>query len=92
MPPRVERGFLVVTFGWIFSSLAGALPFVISKSIPSYTDAFFETMSGFTTTGASILTDIESLPHGMLFWRSMTHCWGEWELWFLQWHFFLYSE
>ncbi len=71
-----KEGFLIVTFGWIFSSLAGALPFVISKAIPSYTDAFFETMSGFTTTGASILTDIEALPHGMLFWRSMTHWLG----------------
>ncbi len=71
-----REGFLIVTFGWIFSSLAGALPFVISKQIPRFTDAFFETMSGFTTTGASILTDIEGLSHGMLFWRSLTHWLG----------------
>ncbi|MCB2198207.1 TrkH family potassium uptake protein [bacterium] len=66
-------GFSVVTFGWLFMSLAGALPFLISDSIPSVTDAFFESASGFTTTGASILTNIEALPHGILFWRSFTH-------------------
>ena len=66
-------GFLIVTLGWVFMSAFGALPFVIQGSIPSYTDAFFETMSGFTTTGASILKDVELLPHGILFWRSMTH-------------------
>lgn len=71
-----REGFLIVTFGWIFSSLAGAIPFYLSGAIPSYTDAFFETMSGFTTTGASILTDIEALPHGILFWRSITHWLG----------------
>lgn len=71
-----REGFLLVSTSWIFSSLAGALPFVFSGAIPSYTDAFFETMSGFTTTGASILTDIEGLSHGMLFWRSMTHWLG----------------
>ncbi len=71
-----REGFLIVSFGWIFSSLAGAIPFVISKEIPEFTDAFFETMSGFTTTGASILTDIESLSHGILFWRSLTHWLG----------------
>ncbi|MDA3939683.1 MAG: TrkH family potassium uptake protein, partial [Spirochaetia bacterium] len=71
-----REGFLLVSFGWITASLAGALPFVFSGAIPSYTDAFFETMSGFTTTGASILTDIEALSHGMLFWRSMTHWLG----------------
>ncbi len=71
-----REGFLIVTLGWVFSSLAGALPFVLSKSIPRFTDAFFETMSGFTTTGASILTNIEGLSHGMLFWRSLTHWLG----------------
>lgn len=71
LQPR--EGFAVVTFGWIALSLFGALPFVLSGAIPSFTDAFFETMSGFTTTGASILTDIEALPHGILFWRSLTH-------------------
>lgn len=71
-----REGFLLVTSSWIAASLAGALPFVFSGAIPAYTDAFFETMSGFTTTGASILTDIEALSHGMLFWRSLTHWLG----------------
>ena len=73
---RARDGFLVVTFGWIIFASLGALPFTISGHIPSYTDAFFETMSGFTTTGASILTNIEALPHGLLFWRSFTHWLG----------------
>lgn len=64
-------GYLIVTLGWIFFSLLGSLPFVFSRSIPSYTDAFFETVSGFTTTGASILNDIEAMTHGLLFWRSL---------------------
>lgn len=71
-----REGFLIVTLSWIIFSLFGSLPFVLSGEIPSYTDAFFETMSGFTTTGASIITDIESLPHGLLFWRSMTQWLG----------------
>ncbi len=65
-------GYVVVTFSWIFFSLFGMLPFYLSGYIPNLTDAFFETISGFTTTGASILEDIESLPHGLLFWRSLT--------------------
>jgi trk system potassium uptake protein TrkH len=73
---RVREGFAIVTFGWFLAAAFGALPFVISGAIPSYTDAFFETMSGFTTTGASILTDIEALPRGVLFWRSFTHWLG----------------
>jgi trk system potassium uptake protein len=68
-----REGFLVVTLAWIAISLFGTLPFLISGVIPSFTDAFFETMSGFTTTGASILSDVEVLPEGILFWRSMTH-------------------
>jgi trk system potassium uptake protein TrkH len=67
-----REGYLIVTSGWIIMSLFGAVPFVVHGAIPSYVDAFFEVMSGFTTTGASILTDIESLPHGLLFWRSIT--------------------
>ena len=67
-----REGYIIVSMGWILFSLFGAIPFIISKSIPSYTDAFFETISGFTTTGASILNDIESLSHGDLFWRSIT--------------------
>ena len=70
---RPKEGFAVVSFAWLFLSLFGSLPFLLSGAIPSFTDAFFETMSGFTTTGASILTDIEGLPHGVLFWRSFTH-------------------
>ena len=69
----VRDGFCIVTFCWILLSLIGALPFVLSGAVPSYVDAFFETMSGFTTTGASILTDVESLGKGLLFWRSLTH-------------------
>lgn len=70
---RPKEGFAVVTFGWIILSAFGSLPFLLSGSIASPTDAFFETMSGFTTTGSTILTDIEALPHGILFWRSLTH-------------------
>lgn len=66
-----REGYLVVGLVWIVFSLFGMLPFRLSHYIPSITDAFFETMSGFTTTGATILTDIEALPHGLLFWRSM---------------------
>ena len=69
-------GFLLVTASWLSASAISALPFVISGAIPGYVNAFFETMSGYTTTGASILTDIESLPKGMLFWRSLTHWLG----------------
>lgn len=65
--------YLLVTLTWIVFSIFGALPFVISGYIGNYTDAFFETMSGLTTTGASILDDVEALPHGLLFWRSMTN-------------------
>ena len=68
-----KEGFLTVGLAWILISVVGALPFVISGAIPSFIDAFFETSSGFTTTGASILTEIESLPRGILFWRSFTH-------------------
>ncbi len=64
--------YLLVTVTWVLFSLFGALPFIISGYIPSYTDAFFETMSGFTTTGATIIDDVEKLPHALLFWRSMT--------------------
>ncbi|NLB79953.1 MAG: TrkH family potassium uptake protein [Clostridiaceae bacterium] len=69
-------GFAVVSLGWILVSLFGALPFFISGAIPSYVDAFFETVSGFTTTGSSILREIEGLPKGILFWRSFTNWMG----------------
>lgn len=73
---RVREGFAIVTFGWLGFSLFGSLPYLFSGAIPSLTDAFFETISGFTTTGGTILTDIEALPHGILFWRSLTHWLG----------------
>ncbi len=72
----IKDGFLIVSIGWIAISLFGSLPYILSGSIPSLTDAIFETVSGFTTTGASILIDVEKLPHGVLFWRSMTHWLG----------------
>lgn len=68
-----REGYVIVSLGWFIMSIFGSLPFFISGYIPSFTDAFFETVSGFTTTGASILNNIEVLPHGLLFWRSMTH-------------------
>ncbi|MDR8391139.1 TrkH family potassium uptake protein [Aliifodinibius sp. S!AR15-10] len=83
---RIREGFLVVSLTWLFLSLVGALPFVISGIIPSYTDAVFETMSGLTTTGATILggttsdgfhnPQIEAIPRSMLFWRSLAHWLG----------------
>ena len=68
-----REAYLLVTLIWLIFSALGALPFVISGYLTSYTDAFFETMSGFTTTGATIIDDVEALPHGLLFWRSLTH-------------------
>ena len=69
---KKKDGYLIVTAGWIFMSIFGALPYIISGSIPDFSNAFFETISGYTTTGASILTDIEAVPNGILFWRSLT--------------------
>jgi len=68
-----REGYIVVTFGWVFMSLSGTLPYIFTNSIPLFTNAFFETISGYTTTGASILDDIEAIPYGVLFWRSLTH-------------------
>lgn len=68
-----REGYVIVTFGWLVMALAGTLPYIFTGSIPSFTNAFFETMSGYTTTGATILEDIESMPRGILFWRSITH-------------------
>ncbi|MEZ4387414.1 MAG: potassium transporter TrkG [Candidatus Krumholzibacteriia bacterium] len=73
---RVREGFAVVTFGWILVGLLGGLPGWFSGQIPSYTDAAFESISGFTTTGASILTDIEGRSHGVLLWRALSHWLG----------------
>lgn len=68
-----REGYLVVAFGWLIMALSGTLPYIITQTIPSFTNAFFETLSGYTTTGATILTDIEVMPKGILFWRSFTH-------------------
>ena len=66
-------GLAIVALVWVLMSVFGAMPFVISGEIPSFVDAFFETVSGFTTTGSTILTDVEALSHGTLFWRSFSH-------------------
>ena len=73
---RAREGFAVVSFGWLMMSLFGTLPFLLTNSIDSFTDAFFETASGFTTTGASILENIEVLPRSVLLWRSQTQWMG----------------
>ena len=71
-----KEGLVSVSLSWIFLSFFGAMPFVFSGFIPSFIDAYFETVSGFTTTGASILTNVEALPKSLLFWRSFTHLVG----------------
>ena len=68
-----RQGYTVVTFGWIVMALSGTIPYILTGSITNFTNAFFETISGYTTTGATILNDIEVLPEGILFWRSLTH-------------------
>ncbi|BCJ95371.1 potassium transporter KefA [Anaerocolumna cellulosilytica] len=79
-PPKTKMfardGFMIVTLAWIILAVFGGLPFYISGAIPSFIDCIFETMSGFTTTGSSILADVEALPRGLLFWRSFTHWFG----------------
>jgi trk system potassium uptake protein TrkH len=69
---KKRDGYLIVTLGWVTMSLFGCLPYLLSGEIPTFTNAFFETLSGYTTTGASVLNDIESMGHGILFWRSLT--------------------
>ena len=71
-----REGLVSVGLAWIFVSLLGALPFLLSGAIPNYLDCVFETVSGFTTTGATILSDVEHLPRGILYWRSFTHWLG----------------
>ncbi|MGD8307297.1 MAG: TrkH family potassium uptake protein, partial [Ignavibacteria bacterium] len=71
-----REGYMIVSLGWIIMALFGSIPFIVYGAIPNYTDAFFETMSGFTTTGATILKDIEAVPAGLLFWRSLTQWLG----------------
>ena len=71
-----REGFIIVSLVWIVFSFFGSLPYILSGSIPNFTNAFFETISGFTTTGSSILNNIEALPHGILFWRSISQWLG----------------
>lgn len=73
-----REGLVICGIGWILVSLFGSLPFIISGTIPNFIDAFFETTSGFTTTGATVLSKIESIPKSILFWRSFTHWIGGW--------------
>ncbi len=73
---EIRDAFVIAVGGWVVVSAFSAVPFMVHGSIPSFTDAFFEMMSGYTTTGSTILTDIEALPHGLLFWRSKTHLLG----------------
>jgi trk/ktr system potassium uptake protein len=73
---NLTDSFVIATTGWVVISAVSTLPFVIHGTIPSFTDAFFEMMSGYTTTGSTILVDIEAVPHGLLFWRSETHLLG----------------
>ena len=68
-----REGYIVVTLGWVAMAISGAIPYMVTNVIPTFTSAFFETMSGYTTTGATILNDIEIVPKGVLFWRSTTH-------------------
>lgn len=75
-PLNHRDGIAIVTFGWVVSGLVGALPFLFSGSIPDFTNAYFESLSGFTTTGASILSNIENLPKGILMWRSLIQWFG----------------
>jgi trk system potassium uptake protein TrkH len=73
---KVREGLTIVTFAWILASFFGSLPFVFSGSVDSFVDAFFESVSGLTTTGATIIDNVEALPQGILFWRSFTHWFG----------------
>jgi len=74
-PKNIQKreGYIIVTLGWLVLTFTGALPYLLTGTIPHFVDAIFETISGYSTTGASILTDVESIPKGILFWRSATH-------------------
>ena len=74
--PGIKESFAIVTLGWITAAALGALPFIFYGACPSYTDAFFEAMSGLTTTGATVIENIEAQPNGILFWRSFMHWLG----------------
>ena len=73
---RYKEGFAIVTFGWLAVSVIGALPFIFSGVLSSFADAFFETVSGFSTTGATVIANVEIVPFSLLFWRSFTHWLG----------------
>lgn len=73
---RYREGFMIVGIGWLLVSIFGAIPFLLSGTVDTFVDALFESISGFTTTGATIISNVEILPHGMLFWRSFTHWLG----------------
>ena len=73
LKPSIKESFLIVTLSWLLISVFGTLPYILSNTITNFPDAFFETVSGFTTTGSSVISDIESLPKAILFWRSETH-------------------
>lgn len=75
-----REGYIIVTVSWLVISLFGTLPYLISNAIPNFTNAFFETISGFTTTGASVLVDIESVPKGLLFGEVLRTGLAEWVL------------
>ena len=71
-----REGYLVVVFGWLAMIFSGTIPYILTGTIDSFSDVFFETTSGFTATGATIINDVEILPEGILFWRSITHWLG----------------
>ena len=70
---RLKEGFIITAIGWILMSVCGALPFMLSGFLPRFEYAFFEAVSGFTTTGASVVTNFENFPHGVMLWRATTH-------------------
>ena len=73
---RYREGFALVTFAWLTAGIMGALPYFLSGVTPNYIDGIFESMAGFTTTGSSILTNVEIVPHGVMMWRALTHWLG----------------
>jgi Trk-type K+ transport system membrane component len=83
-----KEGMLAVGIAWIVVSFFGGLPFYLSGEIPSFVDCFFEVMSGFTTPGSSVLTEVENLKHATLFWRSFTQGLVVWVSWFSSWPYF----
>ena len=87
-----REGYLVVTFGWILMTFSGVLPYLLTDVFTNVSSAFFETMSGYTTTGSSVLADIEAVPKGVLFWRSTTHWIGGMGIIVLAIRYFPYSE